>query len=78
MGICGTILKHVCQKLEITSMASLYEISENARRPTHMTFGKHKGLPLAEVPKDYVRWLLEQQNVDPFVRQAFLALNSKR
>lgn len=78
VGICGTILKHVCQKLEITSMASLYEISENARRPTHMTFGKHKGLPLAEVPKDYVRWLLEQQNVDPFVRQAFLALNSKR
>jgi exodeoxyribonuclease X len=43
-----------------------------------MTFGKHKGLPLAEVPKDYVRWLLDQTNVDPFLRQAFMALNGKK
>jgi uncharacterized protein (DUF3820 family) len=43
-----------------------------------MTFGKHKGTPLAEVPKDYVRWLLDQPNVDPYVRQAFEILNNKK
>jgi exodeoxyribonuclease X len=78
VGICGTILDHVCQRLEITNMESLWAASEGARLPTHMTFGKHKGLPLAEVPKDYVRWLLDQTNVDPFVRQAFMALNAQK
>jgi exodeoxyribonuclease X len=43
-----------------------------------MTFGKHKGTPLSEVPKDYVRWLLDQANVDPYLRQAFAAMNSKK
>jgi exodeoxyribonuclease X len=43
-----------------------------------MTFGKHKGTPLSEVPKDYVRWLLDQPNVDPYLRQAFTALNLKK
>jgi exodeoxyribonuclease X len=59
-------------------MEALWEASENARLPTHMTFGKHKGLPLSEVPKDYVRWLLDQANVDPYLRQAFTALSAKK
>ena len=30
-------------------------------KPTDlMPFGKHKGLPLSEVPKDYAFWLIEQ------------------
>ena len=78
IGICGTILDHLCRKLHIDSMEALWEASENARLPTHMTFGKHKGLPLSEVPKDYVRWLLDQTNVDPYLRQAFMALGTKR
>jgi exodeoxyribonuclease X len=43
-----------------------------------MTFGKHKGTPLAEVPKDYVRWLLDQPNVDTYLRQAFATLSNKK
>jgi exodeoxyribonuclease X len=78
IGICATILSHLCAKLNITTMEALCAASDDARLPTHMTFGKHKGLPLAEVPKDYVRWLLDQQNVDPYVRQAFMALNAKK
>ena len=78
VGICGTILDHLCKKLNINSMESLWEASEKARLPTHMTFGKHKGLPLTEVPKDYVRWLLDQPHVDPYVRQAFMELSGKK
>lgn len=28
------------------------------------SFGKHKGAPWAEVPKDYLQWLVRQQDVD--------------
>lgn len=77
ISICATILGHLCETLQITTMEALWQASENARLPTHMTFGKHKGLPLNEVPKDYVRWLLDQPNVDPYVRQAFQALQTR-
>lgn len=30
-----------------------------------MTFGKHKGVPLMQVPKDYLDWLSKQENLDP-------------
>ena len=50
----------------------LWERSEDARIPTHMPFGKHKGVPIAAVPKDYARWLLDQPNVDPAITKAFL------
>jgi exodeoxyribonuclease X len=43
-----------------------------------MPFGKHKGLALAEVPGDYVRWLLDQQNIDPYLRQAFITLKKAK
>ena len=76
--ICATILEHLCRALHITTLEALWQASENARLPTHMTFGKHKGTPLAEVPKDYVRWLLDQPNVDPYLRQAFATLSNKK
>ncbi len=70
--ICATILEHICKEREIDSLEALWQKSEDARTPTHMPFGKHKGIPIAEVPRDYARWLLDQPNVDPFVRRAFL------
>ncbi|MFM8246379.1 MAG: putative quorum-sensing-regulated virulence factor, partial [Burkholderiaceae bacterium] len=68
--ICATILEHICKKLQINSLETLWQQSEVSRIPTHMPFGKHKGLPIAEVPKDYVRWLLGQPDVDPHLRKA--------
>jgi exodeoxyribonuclease X len=70
--ICATILEHICKERNIDSLEVLWQKSEEARTPTHMPFGKHKGTPIAEVPRDYARWLLDQPNVDPFVRRAFL------
>jgi exodeoxyribonuclease X len=65
-------LEHICKERHIDSLEVLWQKSEDARIPTHMPFGKHKGIPIAEVPRDYARWLLDQPNVDPFVRRAFL------
>jgi exodeoxyribonuclease X len=70
--ICATILEHICKERDIDSIEVLWQKSEDARTPTHMPFGKHKGTPIAEVPRDYARWLLDQPNTDPFVRSAFL------
>lgn len=63
------VLKNICLKLGIKDMNSLYLLSEQARTPTEMPFGKHKGTPLKQVPKDYIRWLLGGE-IDPYLRKA--------
>jgi exodeoxyribonuclease X len=50
--------------------ADLWEISEEARIPKVMPFGKHKGVPLGDVPGDYKRWLMSQPDVDPYLKVA--------
>jgi exodeoxyribonuclease X len=35
-----------------------------------MTFGKHKGVAIKEIPGDYKRWLLGQPDVDPDLAKA--------
>ena len=70
VGICAAILKHLFQQLGVKTIEALYAESEIARIPTTMPFGKHKGMLLADVPKDYKKWLLSQQDIDPFLRKA--------
>ena len=70
VGICATILDHICQQLGVKTIEDLYTESEKARTPTTMPFGKHKGMLLVDVPKDYKKWLLTQQDIDPFLRKA--------
>lgn len=48
----------------------LWEISENARIPTVIGFGKHKGDKFADLPPSYKQWLLKQDDLDPYVRIA--------
>ena len=70
VNICAKILSEICKSLNVKSMESLWSLSEEARIPSIMTFGKHKGLPIADVPNDYKRWLLSQDNIDPYLIQA--------
>ena len=35
-----------------------------------MTFGKHKGVPIKDVPADYKRWLPGQPDIDPYLIKA--------
>jgi exodeoxyribonuclease X len=71
--ICAVILENTCKTLNISTMESLYIASEAARIPSHMTFGKHKGLPIADIPRDYKTWLLNQDNVDAYLKKALEA-----
>lgn len=58
---------------------SLQQLIHAARRPlspeTKMTFGKHKGTKIKDLPKDYVNWLLTKaDNTDADLREALEAL----
>lgn len=39
------------------SIAEVYELLNRPRQLHHMPFGKHQGVPLKNLPKDYVAWL---------------------
>ena len=70
----GFILEKIIQRLGISDQPQfLYIASEDARIPTHISFGKHKGSPLSALPNDYVKWLLGQPDIDPYLRKALVA-----
>lgn len=54
----------------VKTWPDLWDASEIARIPTIMPFGKHYKTPIAEVPSGYKRWLLDQPDVDPYLRIA--------
>lgn len=54
----------------VFSFEDLWMISEEARIPTVIRFGKHAGSKIADIPADYKRWLLGQADVDPYLRKA--------
>lgn len=52
------------------SWQDLWRVSELARIPKRMPYGKHKGLPIAELPADYKAWLLHSSDVDAYLLAA--------
>lgn len=68
--LTANILMHLQKELQVNTMQELYEVSEQARIPTTITFGKHKGTDLKDLPKDYVDWLLGQKDLDVYLRKA--------
>lgn len=54
----------------VADWEELWAISEDARIPTVIGFGKHRGTKFSDLPTDYRRWLLNQPDLDPFVRKA--------
>ncbi|WP_342051358.1 MULTISPECIES: 3'-5' exonuclease [unclassified Cupriavidus] len=53
------------------SFDDLWEISEIARVPELMPFGKHQGTPISEVPQSYWDWYFRQPDVDPYLERAY-------
>ncbi|MGH8379297.1 3'-5' exonuclease [Pseudomonas sp.] len=54
----------------VADWEELWALSEDARIPTVICFGKHRGAKFSDLPADYRRWLLNQPDLDPFVRKA--------
>ena len=70
----GVILKTLVEQLGIKDMNSLFIMSETARIPKYITFGKHKGAAIKELDPSYVTWLLRQDDLDPYLRKALVTL----
>lgn len=70
----GVVLQALIEKIAVKDMNSLYQMSEIARIPTVMPFGKHKGTLIKELPSDYVSWLKRQPEVDQYVLKALKGL----
>lgn len=69
------LLVHLCRVAEIDplDMDHLWRVSEEARIPKVIAFGKHKGTAIADLPRDYIRWLLNLPDLDPYLRKALEA-----
>ncbi len=68
--LTANILMHIVHQLNINSMEELYAASEDARIPRSINFGKHRGTNIADLPADYIQWLLRQDDLDPYLRKA--------
>ena len=72
--LCRLVLEAIVgQPAASLDPEKLWQQSEQARVPRFLTFGKHKGLAISEVPADYKRWLLKQPDIDPYLRRALSA-----
>lgn len=65
------LLEKIVDTTWVAKWHELWMLSEQARVPEYMPFGKHKGAPIEDVPRDYVQWLLSQPDVDPYLKKAF-------
>lgn len=75
---CGRVLQFLIRKARASghaceSWADVYELSELARTPTVIGFGKHKGTAIADLPESYKNWLAAQDNIDPYLIKAITA-----
>lgn len=65
--VAWALAKHVCER---TGYA-LRQIAEESAKPFFvevMPLGKHKGEPMTEVPKSYLRWMKGNMDMDPDLR----------
>lgn len=75
---CSILLRFLLQQAEekghsVETWAQVLELSDLARIPTVMGFGKHKGTAIVRGQLDpgYVRWYRGQADTDPFYLAAF-------
>jgi exodeoxyribonuclease X len=71
VNLTHTLLEVILTMLpEVDTWEALWEASEVARIPLKMTFGKHFGEYIKDIPPSYKQWLLRQSDVDPYLRRA--------
>ena len=68
--LTANILMHIIYKLNVQNIEELFKLSEDARIPRTINFGKHKGTTIEDLPSDYVSWLLRQDELDPYLKKA--------
>ena len=71
--ICSKIVGQIIDKLHPISLDAFWEMSEKARIPKVMPYGKHKGELISQMPTDYKQWMLRQDKVSEYLRKALEA-----
>lgn len=76
---CLSLLFSITDRLEACGTPAqtayqLWLISEEARIPKIMSFGKYKGEPISSVPTAYMNWYRRQDDPDPYLLKAFDAV----
>lgn len=69
--LCYNLLLYFAAKASCKTLHDLWLLSETARIPTIMPFGKHKGERIADIPRAYKTWALKQTDFDEYVLIAF-------
>ncbi|WP_368356259.1 DUF3820 family protein [Acidithiobacillus montserratensis] len=65
------LLACILKEHPVDSWDELWHFSEDCRIPTHMPFGKHRGVPIPDLPADYVAWARRNlPDMDPYLRTA--------
>ena len=68
------LLQCLCRDAD-TDLYGLLEVQRRPRPIKNMPFGKHRGVPLKDLPANYIFWLLNKaDNLDADLRTALLAL----
>lgn len=67
------LMDQICQATRTAQddFERMWALSEDARVPRIMTFGKHKGKEIADVDRGYVAWYRKQPDTDPYLIEAF-------
>jgi len=73
---CAILLKFLLLEIKkrdlcVDTWEQVLLLSNDARIPTVMGFGKHKGEPICDVPSSYVKWYRGQAETDQYVLEAF-------
>jgi exodeoxyribonuclease X len=71
--MCRVVLDYIVAATSVKTWEELWQRSEIARVPEKFTFGKHKGMRIADAPADYKAWMLRQPDVDPYLAKALRA-----
>jgi DNA polymerase III subunit epsilon len=59
------VLHQVFSKLtDDLHIEQVYDLLNRQKPVHHMTFGKHQGVPLQQVPKNYLQWLKDSGSLD--------------
>lgn len=70
ISMCRILLGQILVETKIENLPDLYEFSQESRIPKIMSFGKHKGTPIKDLPNDYIAWGLKNLD-DEYVLEAF-------
>jgi len=65
------LLQVIQQQTKCRELDDLWAMSEEARIPKKMTFGKFAGEPISAVDRGYALWYSRQTDTDPYLLAAF-------